>query len=196
LLDLYKNGAEKVSALANIGAEWDSTGKCRHVSKLAKAGLIEHTTFCSKENHIGYQWATGRNPDDVCYHYPVDGTDEYRTAMKRIVKILSASDRAMGPSELARLAGYASESYTKNAVRKLHKQRFVRRLSKGNHSICMLTDKGRRVVERIIKPLVLCIHGDEKRVDTFQKTNPTEEHLTRAMEMYATGKSYAFQVLS
>jgi hypothetical protein len=187
LSDLYRNGAQEVSLVANIGNGWDSTGKCRHVEKLAKAGLVEHTTFCSKENRIGYRWRTGKDPDDVCYDYPVDGKEKYGTAMKKIVKILSSSDHAMGPFELARLAGYASESYTKNAVRKLYKQKFVMRLSKGCHSVCGLTDRGKRVVEQIITPLILALDGDEKQADKIRKVHPTEEHLVTAMEIYARG---------
>ncbi len=186
LLDLYKNGTQEVSALSHISAEWDSTGKCRHVAKLAEVGLIEHTTFSSRENHIGYQWVEGKNPDEVCYDYPGDRKDKYRKAIKKIVRILSTSDRAMSPFELARLAGYASESYIKKAVGELHRQGLVMKLSKGNHSVCRLTDEGKRVVEQIIKPLVLTLNGDETQVDRFQETHPTEKHLVTAMEMYSS----------
>lgn len=184
LLDIYENGPREVSDLSGDSAVWDSNGKCRHVAKLAEAGLIEHTLFSSRENHIGYQWIPGKNPKDVSYDYPVGGKDKYRIAIKKIVDILSASDRTMGPSELADLAGYASESYTKNAVRQLHKQGFVIRLSKGNHSICKLTRKGERVVKKIIKPLILGLNGDEKQAETFLRTTPTKKQLLAAMRMY------------
>lgn len=192
LLDLYKNGTQEVSALSHISAEWNSTGKCRHVAKLAEAGLIEHTTFSSRENHIGYQWVEGKNPDEVCYDYPGDRKDKYRIAIKRIVKILSTSHCAMSPYELARLAGYASESYIKNALRQLHRQGLVMKLSKGNHSVCRLTDEGKRVVAQIIKPLVLALNGDETQVDRFQETHPTEKHLVTAMEMYSRDLETSF----
>lgn len=185
LQDLYKNGAQKVSALTHMSAKWDSTGKCRYMAKLAEAGLIEHTTFSSRENHIGYQWVEGKDPDEVCYDYPGDRKDKYRIAINRIVRILSASHRAMSPFELARLAGYASESYIKKAVGELHRQGLVLKLSKGNHSICRLTDEGKRVVEQIIKPLVLALNGDEIQVHSFRKTEPTQEHLVTAMEIYS-----------
>ena len=187
LLDLYTSGTQRVSALGHTSADWDSTGKCRHVAKLAEAELIEHTTFCSGENHIGYQWLAGKDSDGVCYDYPGDRKDKYRTAIKRIVRILSTSHRAMSPSELAGLPGYASETYLKKALRELHRQGFVMRLSRGKHSVCRLTDGGRRVVEQIIKPLVLALNGDETQVDSFRKTEPTVEHLVTAMEIYARG---------
>ena len=187
LLDLYTHGAQKVSALTHMSAQWDSTGKCRHVAKLAGTGLIEHTTFSSRENHIGYQWVEGKNPDEVCYDCPVDRKDKYSKAIKKIVEILSTSDRAMSPYELAKLAGYASESYIKHALRQLHRQGLVMKLSKGNHSICRLTGKGKRVVEQIIKPLILALNGDETQLDRFRKAEPTAEHLTAAMEMYSRG---------
>jgi predicted transcriptional regulator len=185
LLDLYKNGTQRLSALGHMSAEWDSTGKCRHVAKLAEAELIEHATFCSRENHIGYQWIEGKNPDEVCYDYPGDRKDKYRIAINRIVRILSTSHRAMSPCELARLAGYASESYTKKAVGELHRQGFVMKLSKGRHSVCTLTDRGKGVVEQIIKPLVLALNGDETQVHSFRETDPTVEHLVTAMEIYS-----------
>jgi len=163
LLDLYENGAQELSDLSNNSTVWDSNGKCRHVAKLAEAGLIRHIAFSSAENHIGYRWIPGKKPRDVSYDYPVGGKDKYRIAIKKIVKILSRSKRTIGPSELASLAGYASESYTKNAVRQLHKQGFVSRLSKGNHSICKLTEEGERVVKRIILPLNLALNGDKNR---------------------------------
>ncbi len=187
LLDLYTSGTQRVSALGHTSADWDSTGKCRHVAKLAEAGLIEHTTFSSRENHIGYQWITGKNPDGVCYDYPGDRKDKYRTAIKRIARILSTSHCVMSPSELARLAGYASEGYIKKAVRELQRQGFVMRLSRGKHSVCRLTGWGKRVVEQIIKPLVLALNGDETQVDSFRKTEPTMEHLVTGMEIYARG---------
>ena len=129
-------------SLTAIGGDWDSTGKSRHLAKLAEAGLIERTTFSSKKDHIGYQWVPDKNPDEICYGNPDKGADKYRIAMKRISEILSNSDRAMGPSELARLAGYKSESYIKGAIRRLYRQGFVSKLSKGNHSVCRLTEGG------------------------------------------------------
>jgi len=157
------------------------------LAKLAGAGLIERTTFSSKENRIGYQLVPDKNPDEICYDNPDDGADKYRIAMKRISEILSNSDRAMGPSELARLVGYESESYIKGVIRRLYRQGFVSKLSKGNHSVCKLAEGGKAVVRHIIKPLVLGLDGVEKQVNWFSKTEPTEEHLVVAMEMYAKG---------
>jgi hypothetical protein len=187
LLDLYKNGTQRVSALSHMSPDWDSTGRCRHVAKLAETGLIEHTTFCSRENHMGYQWVAGKDPDGVCYDYPGDRKDKYRTAIKRIARILSTFHRAMSPSELAGLAGYASEGYIKKAARELHRQGLVMRLSRGKHSVCRLTNLGRGVVEQLVKPLVLALNGDETQVDSFRKTEPTMEHLVTGMEIYARG---------
>lgn len=185
LLDLYENGAQELSNLSNNSTVWDSNGKCRHVAKLAEAGLIKHTAFSSEENHIGYRWIPGKRSKDVSYDYPMGGKDKYRIAMKKIVKILSKSKRTIGPAELAGLAGYVSESYTKNAVRLLHRQGFVSRLSKGNHSICKLTKEGERVVEGIIQPLNLALNGDEKQMDMFRKTAPDKKCLLAAMKIYA-----------
>ena len=101
------------------------------------------------------------------------------------MRILSTSDRAMSPYELARLAGYSSESYIKHALRQLHRQGLVMKLSKRNHSVCRLTDEGKRVVEQIIKPLILALNGHKTQLDRFRKTEPTREHLVTAMEMYS-----------
>ena len=59
------------------------------------------------------------------------------------------------------------------------------KLSKRNHSVCRLTDEGKKVVEQIIKPLNLAMNGDKTQLDRFRKTKPTEEHLVTAMEMYS-----------
>jgi hypothetical protein len=59
------------------------------------------------------------------------------------------------------------------------------KLSKGNHSICRLTDEGKRVVEQIIKPLVLALNGDEIQVHSFRETDPKVEHLVTPMEIYS-----------
>ena len=40
-------------------------------------------------------------------------------------------------------------------------------------------------VEKIIKPLILALNGDKTQLDRFRKTEPTEEHLVTAMEMYS-----------
>lgn len=187
LLDLYRNGSQQASSLTDIGGDWDNSGKSRHLAKLAETGLIERTTFSSKENHIGYQWVPDKYPDEICYDNPDDGADKYRIAMKRISELLSNSDHAMGPSELAGLAGYKSESYIKGAIRRLYRQGFVSKLSKGNHSVCRLAEGGKAVVRHIIKPLILGLDGVEKQINWFSKTEPTEEHLVTAMEMYARG---------
>ena len=188
LLDLYQNGSQQASALANSSSGgWDIVGKCRHLDKLSEAGLIERTTFSSVENHIGYQWVPDKKPDEICYDDPDDGVDKYSIAIKRISEVLSNSDWAVGPAELARLAGYESESYIKGAIRKLYRQGFVLKLNKGNYSVCRLTEAGKAVVKHAIKPLVLGLEGVEDQVDWFGNTEPTKEHLVTAMEMYAKG---------
>lgn len=59
------------------------------------------------------------------------------------------------------------------------------KLSKGRHSVCTLTDRGKGVVEQIIKPLVLALNGDETQVHSFRETDPTVAHLATAMEIYS-----------
>jgi len=44
---------------------------------------------------------------------------------------------------------------------------------------------GKALVRHIIKPLISGLDGVEKQVNWFSKTEPTEEHLIAAMEMYA-----------
>jgi predicted transcriptional regulator len=187
LSDLYREGKREGFALAKMSADWDSTGKSRYMAKLAAAGLIEQMTFSSRENHFGYRWVSGKDPNEVSYDYPTVGKDKYRTATKRVARILSSANSAMGSSELTRVAGYVSKNYVKNAVRQLHKQGFVLRLSKGEHSICKLTDKGERLIKEIIEPLILALKGDERQVNRFKEIEPTEEHLVSAMEVYAKG---------
>jgi len=93
----------------------------------------------------------------------------------------------MGPSELARLAGYKSDHYIAGAIRRMYRQGFVSKLNKGNHSVCRLTEGGKAVVRHIIKPLVSALDGVEKQGNRFSKTAPTKKHLVAAMEMYARG---------
>lgn len=185
LLDLFQNGKQQFSPLKDIRGGWDNTGKARHLTKLAKTGLIEHTTFSSKENHIGYKWVADKNINQICYGNDDGRADKYKIAIRKISEILPNANRAIGPSELAYLSGYVSESYIKGALRLLYKQGFVVKLSKCNHSLCRISKKGQAIVRHIINPLILGFNEVKDPSTWFSKIEPGQEDLMTVMDIYA-----------
>lgn len=181
LLQLYDKGESDVEHTHSaIGLE-DVTSTYRHLERLAKAKLIEHIAYPPpKGEPFAYKWIEGKDLSDVNLNTP--------TAIKIGENVLYAvvaqflRGGVTGLKELVDSATY-SKGIVGKARTELWRQGLVKKVNAAKYSSCLITDLGRDVVKKIIKPLK---EDSEGKVEAEQKlmVEPTIEQLIWAMETY------------
>lgn len=173
LLWLYEKDEGNVDKISKA-IDFDYTDTYRHIEHLAETGLVRHTTINSDEEQVSYRWIKSKKAEDVKYDRAIK--ERHYVAMTKLVEFLPKQENIIEKSELAKRIGH-SLRITKGALYDLARQGFAEKISHGKYSIAAIEEKGRKVVEQILMPM---IEASEGRLN-FE---PTSQHLIYGMQMY------------